>query len=48
MKIQENSVLKKMVVDGGITDVTQPIQMADTTGVDIIAGTWPSMAQMMA
>lgn len=36
-----------MAVDGGITDVTQPIQMADTTGVDITAGTWQSMAQMM-
>lgn len=36
-----------MVVDGGIIDVTQPIQMADTTGMDITAGTWQNTAQMM-
>lgn len=35
-----------MVVDGGIIDVMQPIQMADTTGVDTTAGTWQNMAQM--
>lgn len=36
-----------MVADGGIIDATQPIQMADTTGVDITAGTWRNTAQMM-
>lgn len=47
IQILINSVPKKMVVDGGTIDVTQPIQMADTTGVDITAGTWQSTAQTM-
>lgn len=47
MQTLQNSALKRMVVDGGIIDVMQPIQMADTTGVDITAGTWQNMAQMM-
>lgn len=34
-----------MVADGGIIDVMQPIQMADTTGVDNTAGTWQNTAQ---
>ena len=36
-----------MVVDGGITDVMQPIPMADTTGVERTPGTWQSTAQTM-
>lgn len=45
MQILKNSVLKRMVADGGIIDVMQPIQMADTTGVDNTAGTWQNTAQ---
>lgn len=45
-QIPESSVLKRMVVDGGITGVMQPIQMAGTTGADLTAGTWQSMARM--
>lgn len=47
MQIPQNSALKRMVVDGGIIDVMQPIQMVDTTGVDNTAGTWQNMAQTM-
>lgn len=47
MQIPENSVLKRMVVDGGTIDVTQPILMADITGVASTAGICQSMAQMM-
>lgn len=36
-----------MVVDGGIIVVIQPIQMADTTGVDTTPQKWQNMEQMM-
>lgn len=36
-----------MVVAGGIIVVIQPIQMADTTGVDTTPQKWQNMEQMM-
>lgn len=47
MQIQESNVLKKMAEAGGTIAAIQPIQMADTTGEDNIAGTWPSMGRTM-